>query len=143
MKVIVFVGLPGAGKSTKAKEFESQGYVIHSVDSIRNEFNLHEQNDISKVLNIFNERLIIDLNAKKNIVYDSTNLSVKHRKDILNILKAFNCEKICYVFIVPIEVCKQRNAKWIGYLSRLVNKFKLRTAYHLWKKLLTETSKYY
>ena len=52
MKIIVFVGLPGAGKSTKAKEFESQGFIIHSPDTIRNELNIHEIERTKEVFNI-------------------------------------------------------------------------------------------
>ena len=73
MRIIVFVGLPGAGKSTKAKEFESQGYVVHSPDAIRNKYNLHKKEDINEVLSILNNNLINDLQQGKDIIYDSTN----------------------------------------------------------------------
>lgn len=143
MTIIVLVGLPGCGKSTKAKELEKQGYIIHSSDAIKNELNLHNKDDISNVYNILYDRIISDMKLGKNIVYDSTNLTVKRRKDFLNKIKNFNYNKICYTFIVPIDICKERNSYRTGY-AKVTNKaydnmirlFELPTIDEGWNKII-------
>lgn len=115
MKIVVFVGMPGAGKSTKAKEYEDQCYIIHSPDAIRNEYNMHEIDQVSEILEILYERMFRDMKAGKNIVFDSTNISRRGRIKFLNKIKEFDYEKECLVFLVPIDVCKERNSKRVGF----------------------------
>ena len=114
-KFIMFVGLPGAGKSTKALEYEKLGYKIYSPDKIRNELNMHETEQIQEVLDILHSRMKTDLELGNDIIYDSTNLTKQRRRKVLNELKSYNYEKVCYVFIVPLSVCKDRNSKRVGY----------------------------
>ena len=80
---IMLVGLPGAGKSTIAQKLVQEGYVWHSTDNIRNELNIHEIERITEVLDILTSRLLDDMQAGKNIVYDSTNLSRRRRIKVL------------------------------------------------------------
>ena len=121
MTIVMLIGLPGSGKSTKAKEYESQGYVIHSSDAIRNELNLHSLNDTQKVFDILHERIIEDIKLGKDIVYDSTNLTRKRRMSFLEMIKNFKCIRICEVMLTSIEICRERNSKRIGY-SRVTDK---------------------
>lgn len=111
MNFIILVGMPGAGKSTFAEKFN---YTIMSPDQIRNEFNLHDINDINKVLDILHKRLDKAIQNKENIIYDSTNLTVKRRKLILKHIPN-SYTKICYVFNIDLTLCKERNSKRIGY----------------------------
>ena len=130
MRIIVFVGLPGAGKSTKAKEFESQGYVVHSPDAIRNKYNLHKKEDINEVLSILNNNLINDLQQGKDIIYDSTNLTATRRRTILEMIPE-GYEKICEVFITSIDMCKSRNANRVGYSKITETEYRLMiNSYH-------------
>ena len=121
MTIVMLIGLPGSGKSTKAKEYESIGYVIHSSDAIRNELNLHSLSDTQKVFDILHERIIEDIKLGKDIVYDSTNLTRKRRMSFLKMIKNFKCIRICEVMLTSIEICKERNSKRIGY-SRITDK---------------------
>lgn len=82
MKLIMLVGFPGAGKSTFAEQYKNKNFIIHSPDILRNELNLHSLDDTQRVLDILHERILVDMLAKKNIIYDSTNLSVRRRKKI-------------------------------------------------------------
>ena len=115
MKLIMLVGLPGSGKSTKAEEFRKQGYIVHSSDEIRNELNLHSLDDTQRVFDILHERILVDMMAGENVVYDSTNLTRKRRMKFLKMIKDFNYEKICYVRLVNMYVCMGFNSQRTGY----------------------------
>ena len=115
MKLIMLVGLPGSGKSTKAEELRKQGFIVHSSDAIRNELNLHSLDDTQKVFDILHERILEDMKDNKDIVYDSTNLTIRRRRKFLKLIRDFDYEKICYVIDTPIKVCKIRNSKRTGY----------------------------
>ena len=106
----MLVGFPGAGKSTLAKIFESNGYKIHSPDLIRNELDIHEINRTKEILNITYDNILRDIKSNKNLVYDSTNLTKQRRLAILRKIKSYNCYKICIVLNTPIIICKQRNS---------------------------------
>lgn len=145
MKLIVLVGLPGSGKSTKAEEFKKQGYIVHSSDAIRNEFNLHSLDDTQRVYDILYERLMLDMIAKRNIVYDSTNLTRKRRMKLLNLLKDFKYEKICYTIITDLNTCLARNAQRTGYakvpedgFELMINRFNLPTSDEGWDKIIID-----
>lgn len=112
---IMLVGLPGAGKSTIAQKLVQEGYVWHSTDNIRNELNIHEIERITEVLDILTSRLLDDMQAGKNIVYDSTNLSRRRRIKVLEQIECFNYKKICYVVDTDIDTCKERNSHRTGY----------------------------
>lgn len=115
MTFIMLVGFPGAGKSTIAKEYESKGFVVHSPDSIRNELDLHSLDDTQHILDITYDRIISDMKENKDIVYDSTNLTIRRRRKVLELIKDFNYEKICYLVNTPLSLCKDRNNQRIGY----------------------------
>jgi predicted kinase len=112
---IMLIGIPGCGKSTFSAKLQEQGYIWLSSDSIRNELNLHGQEYNAQVFDIMRKRMIENLNAGKSVVYDSTNLSRKNRFNVLERLNKIPCKKICYLFIVPLEVCMERNAQRVGY----------------------------
>lgn len=111
---IIPVGIPACGKSTYCKELEQLGYIIHSSDAIREEFDLFGNENNSKVFEIMNKRVISDLKNGKNVVYDATNLVRKRRIALLEMVKNIPCQKICKLFIVPVSVCKERNANRTG-----------------------------
>ena len=114
MNFIMLVGLPGAGKSTIAQKFTNNDYTILSPDQLRNELNIHEIDRIKEILEILYEKLDLAVQNSKNIVFDSTNLTIKRRREILNLLPD-TYTKICYIVEVPIELCKERNSHRIGY----------------------------
>ncbi len=112
---IMLVGIPGCGKSTLTEKLASEGYAIHSSDALRNELNMHEGSQCAYIFNLMHNNIKADMEAGKNIVYDATNLSRGRRISYLESIKKYNYKKICYLFIVPVDVCMERNAKRTGY----------------------------
>lgn len=110
---IMLIGLPGCGKSTYAKKLSANNkYVVHSSDEIRKVLNLYsyEDNEKSIIFETMLKNIKADMNEGKNIIVDATNLSRKHRMHYLAQIKKFdNYEKICYLFIVPTNICEAQN----------------------------------
>ena len=145
MKLIMLVGLPGSGKSTKAEEFRKQGFIVHSSDAIRNELNLHSLDDTQRVFDILHKRILIDMMAGENVVYDSTNLTRKRRMKFLNLIEKFNYEKLCYVLIVDKSVCMSYNSQRTGYArvpdeyyEIMLQRFNLPTSDEGWDKIILD-----
>ena len=112
-KFIMMVGLPGSGKSTKAKELAiKNGALIVSSDTIRKKLYGDEniQGNSTEVFNqMFNET--VRILKYQSVVYDATNLSIKNRRGILLKLQSLsNIRKIAYVMRTPLAECKRRNA---------------------------------
>lgn len=108
---IMLVGLPASGKSTYAEKLRKIGFHIHSSDKIREELT-GDVNSQDKNVDVFQElhkRVKTDLRNGISCVYDATNMSMKRRKAFLDEIKKFNCRKTCILFVVPVEVCKERN----------------------------------
>ena len=114
-KFILLMGYPGAGKSTLSKYYETQGYKWYSPDNIRNELDMHKTEDFLEIINILHNRMKEDLEQGNDIIYDSTNLYRKQRMRVLKIINQYDYEKICYILTTPIDICKKRNSKRIGY----------------------------
>ena len=107
----MLVGLPASGKSTYAERLKEKGYHIHSSDKIREELT-GDVNSQDKNIDVFAElhkRVKNDLQNGISCVYDATNMSRKRRVSFLNDIKNIECEKICILFLTPIEECKRRN----------------------------------
>ena len=115
--LIVFIGLQASGKSTKAKELQkeyeekypNQKTVILSSDQIRLE---HPEiaDDNSKVFNKLYADMNYWLRHGDNIIIDSTNTTIKMRRQIFLNLKE-DCYKICYIMNTLYEECKFRLSK--------------------------------
>lgn len=109
---IMFVGLPASGKSTYAEELKGRGYHIHSSDVIREELtgDVNAQDKNTDVFTVLHKRVKDDLGNGISCVYDATNMSMKRRKAFLDEIKKYGCRKKCVLFVIPVEVCKERNA---------------------------------
>lgn len=108
---IMLVGLPASGKSTYAEELREKGYHVHSSDAIREELtgNVNSQDKNTDVFDTMHKRVKDDLSNGVSCVYDATNMSMKRRKAFLDSIKKYDCYKECVLFVVPIEICKERN----------------------------------
>lgn len=93
----VLVGLSGSGKSTIATQIanENPNTVIVSSDAIREELtgNYEDQEHNEEVFKIFHDRIRKNLENKKNVIADATNLTMKSRRAIMMKSKWFKCQK--------------------------------------------------
>lgn len=111
-KMILMVGLPASGKSTKAKELaEKYDAAIFSSDALREEmFNdINNQEHNQEVFVELHKRIKDCLRSGKSAVYDACSINYKRRMAFLAELKNIPCEKICVLMAIPYSVCVHRN----------------------------------
>ncbi|PWM20004.1 MAG: hypothetical protein DBX97_04235 [Collinsella tanakaei] len=110
-ELVMLVGLPASGKTTYAEGLKAKGFHIHSSDKIRKELygDVNVQDKNVEVFSELHKRIKNDLQNGISCVYDATNMSMKRRIAFLGEIKKYDCKKICVLFVVPIEVCKERN----------------------------------
>ena len=112
-KFWMMVGLPGSGKSYKAKELADEHDAnIHSSDAIREELlgDINAQDANGVVFTTLHNRVKEDLRNGKSCIYDATNISYKRRMAFLQEFKNIPCEKICFLMATPYEQCLKNNA---------------------------------
>jgi predicted kinase len=110
-KVVLAIGLPGAGKSTY---FARRGILPLSSDLIREILydDAADQRHPEWVFAALHELLRRRLAAGAEISYiDATNLTRYFRRPFLQIAKEFGCQAEAIYFDVPLEVCLERNRK--------------------------------
>ena len=119
-------GLPASGKTTKAKEIVAEeGAEYVSSDEIRKELYGDEscQSDNQKVFEHYYKRMNQYLSEGKDVVIDSTNMTLKSRKRIIAECK-INCVKLLYVIATPIEYCYENDSKRERHVGKeVIDKF--------------------
>lgn len=110
-KLYFLCGFPASGKSTWAENNKERlNAVIHSSDEIRAEFgDVTDQSQNELVFNTLHKRVKEDLLNGKNVILDATNLNRRKRIAFLREIKDISCEKVCVLFVTPLDVCKVQN----------------------------------
>jgi len=111
MRIVVLVGLPGSGKSTYVQRVEGEAL---SSDAIRKllagdetDQTIHVQ-VFQTLRHLLEQRLAIG----RHVTYiDATNLTPEERRPYIEIGRANGCEMDAVFFDVPLEVCRDRNAR--------------------------------
>jgi len=115
-KFIIPVGISGSGKSRWIKSLEGQGYVVISPDDIRRELtgNISDQTRNKEVFPLAFQRTVDALNAGKNVIFDATNVTSFHRKQMLDYMKQnvdTDFDAYAKIFDVDPEISKERIRK--------------------------------
>lgn len=112
---MMMIGVVASGKSTLAQNLKNmltkmgQPTMIVSSDEIR-ETVFGDVNDQTHNDEVFKEvrRRINNCVDKMNIIVDATNINVKSRKSLLDIVRnKENVNKVAYVMTTPVAVCKR------------------------------------
>ena len=121
--VFVMVGVPGSGKSTRAKELaEKHQATIISSDKIRKMLfdNEDDQNHNALVFKTYYEFFEQCLKEGRNVILDATNIDMDVRKKIFlhidDLVKnrSINREKVevvAYVVVAPESLCVERDMR--------------------------------
>ncbi len=109
----IMCGLSGSGKSTIATQIanENPNTIIVSSDAIREELtgNYEDQEHNEEVFKIFHDRIRKNLENKKNVIADATNITMKSRRAIMMKVHGLNIRKVCIIIPKPFEQCKEDN----------------------------------
>ena len=117
----IMVGLPGSGKSTKAKEIaKSTDAIIISLDSLREEIagsrkNWHENPDIfnntmsHSIVNIQNAMVEWQLKNGKSVIIDSMNLQSRYITFFQKLSIKYGAKIELIKMICDWETLKERN----------------------------------
>jgi predicted kinase len=111
MRIVVLVGLPGAGKSTY---LERAGGCGLSSDAIRRLLADDETDQTIHAQTFQTLRFLLEQRVAlgRPVTYvDATNLTPEERRPYIEIARAHGCEIEAVFFSVPLEVCQERNAR--------------------------------
>lgn len=112
VKLIILMGIPGAGKDYVAK-IRYSDFVEISSDKIREEIfdDINDQEHNSQVFNLMFQRTVDTLEKGLNCIYNATNLNEKKRINLIKKIKS-KIKDIaieCVLVAPPIETCLKRN----------------------------------
>lgn len=113
MEFIMMVGIPGSGKDYFIEHNNYlRDFITVSTDQIRID-NGYKQGEKANVFEIAHKTIIDSLSLGKNVVFNATNLQRKFRVNLLHEIhsKFPDCYCKAYVILVPIKLCKERNAQ--------------------------------
>lgn len=110
----VMIGISGSGKSTFANGLKTSiSADLVETDAIRAELtgNAEDQTQNPRVFGIAKRRISDLLSQGKNAIIDATSLSIRDRKDWIDIAKQNSAEVKAYFIDTPVDVAKIQNRK--------------------------------
>lgn len=110
----VMIGISGSGKSTYATGLKtSLGAQLVETDAIREELtgDPSDQTQNYKVFQVAKKRVSDLLSQGKNVIIDATSVSIRDRKDWIDIGRKNDAELRAYFIDTPVDVCKTQNKK--------------------------------
>lgn len=113
-RLTLLCGLSASGKSQHtsivANNRDSE-CIILSTDQIRANIcgSVEDQSKNKEVFQTFHSLIAKYLKNGVDVVAEATNITMKSRRSILNVVKDINCEKVCVVIVKPIDECKRDN----------------------------------
>ncbi len=111
MRIVVLVGLPGSGKSTYLERAVAGSLSSDAVrklladDETDQTIHVHVFETIRYLLQ---QRIAI---ARPLTYIDATNLTPDERRPYIEIARAHGCEIEALFLNVPLEICRERNAR--------------------------------
>lgn len=110
-KLNIMIGIPGSGKTRYAKTGLSTDNTVYlSSDDIRVAmFGFEDQTHNTEVFERMKRETLIALKNGFDVIYDATNLSKKHRSDIIKRAKMCKAEVNAYLCCTPINIILERN----------------------------------
>lgn len=114
MTFIQMIGIPGSGKTEKAKVLAKEhDAVLLSSDAIREEIlgDASDQTKNNDVFEVMYKRTCEALDTGRSVIYDATNINHKRRRVLLQQLKAhYDVKTIAVVMAAPIQMCIDRQS---------------------------------
>ena len=109
--MIILVGLPASGKSTRSTQLAAAGYRVISTDAIRAEItgSAADQSQNPRVVAIAHARAYDALEVGDHVVIDATNLLPEWRQPWLNIAAVHGATVTIERLQTPLIVCLWRN----------------------------------
>lgn len=107
------VGAPASGKSTWSKKFEAENpdVIRLSSDELRAKFGTGEEDQSvsGQVFGHMKRQTENLLKSGSNVMIDAMNMTMKSRKDFVQIARRLGAKVVAYVFEVPEAELKRRN----------------------------------
>lgn len=110
-RLTLLCGLSASGKSQHTSivaNNRNSECIILSTDAIRANIcgSVEDQSKNKEVFQTFHSLIAKYLKNGIDVVVEATNITMKSRRSILNVIKGIDCEKVCVVIVKPIGECK-------------------------------------
>lgn len=106
MDLHILIGLPASGKSTYAEKHQDENTEVFSSDKYRES---HPGITHPEVFNYLHKNIKQALQNGHDCIFDATNLSRKHRIELITSVRKYADAIVAHLFLVPMHVCIERN----------------------------------
>ena len=116
-RLTLLCGLSASGKSqyiNTVLQDSGNEVITISTDGIRENIcgRVEDQSKNKEVFQTFHSLIVKYLKNGIDVVAEATNITMKSRRSILNVIKGIDCEKVCVVIVKPIGECKKDNIEF-------------------------------